>query len=262
MAPFDSSVLRQPRWILAIVVGVILVIGFMRAGLWQLDRLEERRALNTTIEARAAEPTRPLAGILGQYGNDVGEMVYRRAIVEGEYRSEAEFFAIGRTVGSVQGTLVATPLDRPDGSVLIVVRGIVPPDTAGPPALGYESPDGPVVLVGRIDDGEEPTPIAESDPEGGALTSLSRLNLEFIARWVEGDVLPVTLLLEEQNPPDTEGTLLRISSEELTEGSHLGYAVQWFSFALIVAIGGTVLLYRVGAGDEVNETDPDRASRP
>lgn len=259
---FDTSVLRQPRWVLAIVVGVVLVLGFMRAGLWQLDRLEERRALNTTIEARMAESVRPLAGILGQYGTDVGQMLFRRVVVEGEYRSEAEFFAIGRTVGNVQGTLVATPLDRADGTVLIVVRGIVPPDTAGPPAVGYKPSDGPVVLVGRIDDGEEPTPIGETDPAGGALRSLSRLNLDFIDRWIEGDVLPVTLILEDQTPPDTEGPLLRIPPEELTEGSHLGYAFQWFSFALIVAVGGVLLVYRVGAKTDTSETELDRASQP
>lgn len=261
MATFDTSVLRQPRWILAIVVGVILVLSFVRAGMWQLDRLEERRVLNTTIEARTAEGARPLAGILGQYGDDVDEMLYRRATVEGVYRSEAEFFSVGRTVGEVQGTLIATPLDRSDGTVLIVVRGLAPPDTAGPPAVGFESPDGSVVVVGRIDDGEDRTPIGESDPEGGRLTSLSRLDLDFISRWVEGDLLPITLILEEQEPSDSEGTVLRIPPEELSEGSHLGYAVQWFSFAIIVAVGVAVLVYRAGVRDESTEVAPDRASR-
>lgn len=264
VAAFDPSVLKQPRWILAIVVGMILSLSFILSGMWQLDRLEERRALNTTIEARMAEPPRSLAGILGQHGDDVDEMLYRRAVVEGTYRDEAEFFSIGRTVDDVQGTLIATPLDRPDGTVLIVVRGLAPSGVEGPPAVGFEVPDGPVVLVGRIDDGEDSTPIGEVDPEGGKLTSLSRMNLDFIYRWIEGDALPITLILEKQSPPDPDGTPMRVPQEELTEGSHLGYAIQWFSFATIVVFGVAALVYRAGTKDEqgVNEAAPDRASQP
>jgi cytochrome oxidase assembly protein ShyY1 len=40
----------------------------------------------------------------------------------------------------------------------------------------------------------------------------------------------------------------------LSEGRHLGYALQWFSFAAIVGVGVGVLLWR--AGSDVNdETD-------
>ncbi len=78
------------------------------------------------------EPARPLVGIVGQYGADVEEMAYRRAIAEGEFRTDAEFFSIGRTYDELSGTLVATPFDLVDGSVLIVVRGLVPPEA---PAL-------------------------------------------------------------------------------------------------------------------------------
>jgi len=258
---FDTNTLKQPRWILAVLLGLVIVIAFVRLGLWQLDRLEERRTLNATIEARKAEPARPLVGILGQYGDDAEEMLYRRAEVEGIYRTDAEFFSIGRSIGDVQGTLVATPFDRSDGTVLIVVRGLVPLGTTGPPAAGYEPPEGPVTLIGRIDDGEESTPIGESDPEGGDLTSLSRLDLEFIGRWVDGDVLPITLILEDQVPPDYRDEPLRVPREELTEGSHLGYAIQWFAFALIVGIGVAALVYRAGAENLVNEAETDRTSR-
>ncbi|GMQ94416.1 MAG: SURF1 family protein [Acidimicrobiia bacterium] len=258
---FDTNTLRQPRWIVAVLVGLVLVVAFVRLGLWQLDRLEERRGLNATIEARMAEPARPLVGILGQYGDDGEALLYRRAEVEGTYRTDAEFFSIGRSIGDVRGTLVATPLDRSDGTVLIVVRGLVPPGTTGPPAAGFEPPEGLVKLIGRIDDGEEPTPIGESDPEGGDLTSLSRLDLEYIDRWVEGEVLPITLILEDQEPPDSEGEPRRVLREELSEGSHLGYAIQWFSFALIVGIGVAALVYRAGTGDLVNENETDRTSQ-
>ncbi|RLE12233.1 MAG: hypothetical protein DRJ28_09405, partial [Actinobacteria bacterium] len=63
MATFDPLILKQPRWILAIVVGVVITLAFVRLGFWQLDRLDERRVANTTSEARMSEPVRPLEGI-------------------------------------------------------------------------------------------------------------------------------------------------------------------------------------------------------
>lgn len=252
--------LKKPRWILAIVVGVVITASFVRLGFWQLDRLDQRRETNTTIEGRMSEPARPIEAILGHYGDDVDDMLYRTARVEGVYRTADEFFSIGRIVSDEPGTLVATPLDLSDGTVLIVVRGLVPLGTPGPPAQGYEPPSGPVSLVGRIDDGEEPLRIGEPDPQDGDLESLSRLDLAYIDRWVDGDVLPITLILEEQSPPDRAGGPIRIPPDELTEGSHLGYAIQWFSFAIIVGVGVAVLVHRAGTSNEPIEADPDRAS--
>ena len=233
---------------------------FVRLGLWQLDRLEERRAENATIEGRMVEPARPLVGIVGQYGADVEEMAYRRAIAEGEFRADAEFFSIGRTYDELSGTLVATPFDLVDGSVLIVVRGLVPPGSPGPPAPGYGPAKGTMSIEGPLQAGEQPTAIGESDPPDGQLTSLSRVDLAYIDRWVEGDVLPVMLILDSWSVPYPDATPKPIPEQELTEGSHLGYAVQWFSFALIVAIGVAVLVYKAGSDESVSETAVDRTS--
>lgn len=258
---FDTSILKEPRWIVAVIVGVLISLVFIRLGMWQLDRLEERRDFNATVDARSAEPARPLEGIVGQYEGRVDEMNHRRASVEGVYRIEDEFFSVGRLVDETSGTLIATPLDLDDGTVLIVVRGLVPPGTPGPPAQGYEPPEGRVVLEGRLDDGEAATAIGEPEPPDGDLVSLSRLDLEYIDTWVDGDVLPMTLMLENQDPKDPEGVPVRVPSEVLTEGSHLGYAVQWFAFALIVLVGVAALVFRAGTTESVNETEMDRTSQ-
>lgn len=257
---FDKNVLKKPRWIAAVVVGVFLSLLFVRLGFWQLDRLDERRAQNAVIESRMAEPPRPLVGILGQYGDDTDAMAYRHAIAEGEFRRDAEFFSIGRTFDDLTGTLVATPFDLQDGSVLIVVRGLIPPETEGPPAEGFAPAPGQMEIEGPLQLGEQPSAIGESDPDGGELTSLSRLDLEYIDKWVEGDVLPVAMSLEGWTIPNPENTPVPIPQQELTEGSHLGYAVQWFSFALIVAIGVAVLVYREGTSDSLTEDATGRTS--
>jgi len=246
MSSFRPSILREPRWILAVVVAAVLVLGFVRLGLWQLDRLEQRRTSNALIELREAEPPLPLEALVSQYGTDPENLIYRQAIVTGRYRTGDEFFAVGRRFDDLSGTMVVAPLELADGSTMIVVRGLVPADTPGPPAQGYEPPAGIVTLVGRIDDGEEPLRIGEPDPVDGVLQSISRVDLAYIDTWLDGDVVPISLTLSEQSPANTGKQLAFVPREELTEGRHLGYAIQWFAFAIIVAVGVAVLVRKSG----------------
>lgn len=255
MAAFDRRVVVRPRWALAIAIAVVLVVGFVRLGMWQLDRLDERRASNGLVEERGSAPPAPLDDLIALHGADPDGLIHRRAVVEGRFRQDLEFFSIGRTYGDLSGTLVATPLELADGSLMIVVRGLVPSDTAGPPADGFELPSGEVTLTGRLDDGEEPLRIGEPAPDGGTITSISRIDLDFIDTWLPGDVAPISLLLDSQDPESTGASPVRVPDEELTEGSHLGYAIQWFAFALIVAVGVGYLVWR--AGTEVTDSSDE-----
>ena len=235
----------------------MIVFAFVQLGRWQLSRLEERRTANALISARVSEPVRSLDGLIGQYGDNPNALVYRHAEVEGRYLVTDEFFSVGRTYGDLTGTMVITPLELEDGSIMIVVRGLVPLDVPGPPADGYTPPRGLVTLVGQLDDGEEPSGIGEPDPHNGVLRSLSRVDLEYIDTWTEGDVLPISLVLVEQSPGSPGFQPTPIPSEERTEGRHLGYAVQWFAFALIVAAGVGALIWRVGTSTKAETVTAD-----
>ena len=254
---YDTATLRQPRWIAAAAVGVGFTVLFVFLGMWQLQRLDERQTRNAAIIARSHEVSRPLSALIVDHGQDGEALAHRKTTVVGTYRNDEEFLSIGRIYGDIVGTLVLTPLEREDGSVLIVVRGIAPPGIAGPPAEGYEVPSGIVQLEGVIGEGEAPLRIGESDPETGTIESLSRVDLTYIDRWVDGEVLPVTLLLESQSPGSALEPI-RIPPEELSDGSHLGYAIQWFAFAVIAIIGTGALLLRAARQDATDGAALDR----
>jgi len=254
---FDMATLRKPRWILLIIVGVALSFWFVRLGFWQLSRLDERRTSNALIEARTQDEPRDLDALVGQYGMNPDELTYRQAIVTGRYLSADEFFSVGRNYDGVTGTLVMTPLQLDDGSVMIVIRGLVPVGTLGPPAEGYETPLGTVTLMGRLDDGEEPLRIGESPPENGQIEALSRVDLAYIDEWYGEDVLPVDLLLDTQQPDNSGEATYSIPAPVLTEGKHLGYAIQWFAFSLMALVGTVVLLRKAGTEKSTSRTSTD-----
>ena len=64
MADRDFSFLRTPRWIAGILIALIAVILFLNLGLWQLRRLDERSALNTTITNRMTATPEDIGDVL------------------------------------------------------------------------------------------------------------------------------------------------------------------------------------------------------
>lgn len=250
MATFDRSVLGNPRWILAIVVAVAFAAIFVRLAVWQLDRLDERRISNALIEERATADPAPLADLIATHGARPEDLIHRRVVIEGTFREDLEFISVGRTYGESRGSLVLTPMELDDGRLIVIVRGVVPPDAAGPPTDGYRPPPGRVIVTGRIDDGEEPLRLGEPDPADGVLVSLGRVDLAYVDRWIDGDVLPISLLLEASDPAPPDAAPARAPADELDEGSHLGYAVQWFGFAVVAVAGVAFLVYRAGTADE------------
>ena len=228
------------------MVGAILTILFVRLALWQLDRLDERRAENALVEQRRDASPEEFGSLTASFGTDPADLNHRPVRVQGVYRSDLEFFSVGRTYGDASGTLVATPLELADGTLIVVVRGLVPSGTAGPPAEGFAAPDGLVEVIGWIDDGEEPLRIGEPDPDDGVIRSISRIDLAYIDRWIDEEVLDVSIVLEGEEPAPIESVPIPIPLEELTEGSHLGYAIQWFGFAIIVMVGVGYLVWRAG----------------
>ncbi len=207
------------------------------------------------------EPPGSFDGLVGQYGADPDALIYRQAIVTGRYMTSDEFFSVGRNYNGVTGTLVMTPLELDDGSIMIIVRGLVPVGTKGPPADGYLPPVGTVTLTGRLDDGEEPLRIGESPPENGTIESISRVDLAYIDEWSEGDVLPVDLLLDTQQPAGANAMPITIPAPELSEGKHLGYAVQWFAFALMALVGAAVLVWQAGTEKSKDGASQESAIR-
>jgi cytochrome oxidase assembly protein ShyY1 len=260
VASFDTATLRKPRWILAILVGLLLAFTFVQLGLWQLSRLDERRAHNASIAARIYSEPQPLADLIIQYGTAPEELVDRTAVVTGRYMNADEFYSVGRNYDGLTGTLALTPLELEDGSIMIVVRGLVPVGTPGPPAAGYETPNGTVTLTGVIDDGEEPLRLGEPAPDDGVLSQISRVDLDYIDTWYDGEVLPIDLVLENQVPPNPGESPIPVPRSELTEGSHLGYAVQWFAFAVIAVVGIAALVWRAGNERAMDETAREPAT--
>lgn len=233
------SFLKSPVWILGIVIVVITVVAFVNLGMWQLRRLDERRALNATIESRMAEDPVDLGLLLATVGTDPEALEYRRVTTSGTYNVEREILLQARTLNGVSGHNVVTPL-AVQGSNLAVDRGWVLIDSEGPPVPDALPPAGIVTVAGilRVSEARGPTGVVEDD---GSYRKIGRLDLELLASQWEPALIPVYLQLESQDPPQS-GFPSPLPPPEIGEGAHLSYAIQWFVFAAVAAVGFPLLV--------------------
>ncbi|MGB7874642.1 MAG: SURF1 family protein [Anaerolineales bacterium] len=227
------------QWLLATVLVLAGGALCVRLGIWQLDRLEQRRAFNAHIEAMWA--TEPMI-LTGQTISDLTTMEYRAVQVSGMYDFENQIVLRNRYYRNQYGYNLLTPLLLDDGTAVLVERGWIPADGNDSPA-GWRKYDltGRVTVQGQIRLGQaEPdlggVPDPTLAPGQTRLEFWNIVNLERIRKQVSYPLLPI-FVQPDVDLEDTQPPIPFQPEIELTEGPHFGYALQWFTFATILVFG-------------------------
>ena len=234
------TVLRRmfsAKWALATLLVFAGTAVCVRLGIWQLDRLEQRRAFNHQVESMRAEPVLDLNSAIPQ---DIASMEWRAVTVTGEYDFENQVALRNQYKDGIYGFHLITPLLF-DGGAVLVNRGWIPAesDSAAADWRVYDEA-GEVTVSGQIRLGQgKPSfgGVADALPmDGSRLEVWNNLDVEKMSGQFPYPILDVFVQpnVEEgdQTPPIPYQPEI-----ELTEGPHFGYALQWFTFAFILFVG-------------------------
>ena len=214
------------------VLAVVLAAVFVRLGIWQLDRRGERRAQNALIAARAAAPPVPFGSVPPD-----SSARYRRVTLRGIPDYGQEVVLAARTRNGSPGVHVLTPLRVPGRREAVLVnRGWV------------YAPDGATAELGKWREGD--TLAIEGYVEqfvrgDSAAVSAKRILRSMTLATVRGalpyPVAPVYVVARQPADSGRSGVPARLTLPDLgDEGPHLGYALQWFAFAVIALVGGGI----------------------
>jgi surfeit locus 1 family protein len=228
----------QRRWLVATLLVLAGTALCIRLGIWQLDRLAQRRAFNAQYTTARAQP--PL-DLNRDQPADLTGMEWRSVKVTGEYDFADQVAIRNQYNGSDYGYHLLTPLVFGEQAVL-VDRGWIPAEGNATAAnwRRYDEP-GTVSITGQIRLGQPKRGIlGVADPpvaSGSRLEVWNNADLKRIAEQIHDPLLPV-YIQPDPEPNDTEPPIPPPQPEiELTEGPHFGYALQWFTFAAILFIG-------------------------
>jgi cytochrome oxidase assembly protein ShyY1 len=220
--------LLSRRWVIRHVLALIVVTTCIGLAIWQVQRLEGRRATNARLTAQATRPVVPIES-LGSltYSED---LAYRRVSMSGTFDPGEEVVLRSRNFKGRPGNHLLTPIRIGPQSAILVDRGWVPLEIDRPGAEPALPPKGEVELTGILLPPEGKGAFGLSNPPPGEVDSIPRVDLERLQQQLPYRIAPLYLRLSTQEP---RGPALPepVPLEPLSEGPHLDYAVQWSFFA-------------------------------
>jgi surfeit locus 1 family protein len=210
---------------------VILAPLFVGLGIWQLERAEQKRNQGSALEIRRKQP--PLS--LNEPYPEVEQLRFRQVVARGRYLNDKSVLIENRKHLGKTGFHLITPVDLHESDkILLVNRGWIAQDQLDQ-ALARADVQGTVSLQGEV---RIPQPPAiqlkqQSVSTADALPRWPYLTLEHYGEWSGLDILPLMVLLSAQ---DDHGFMRQWPHPRVSDLMHIGYAIQWFAFAIITLL--------------------------
>ncbi len=204
------------------------IIALLGLGTWQVQRLQWKLGIIETIESRTKLSAIPLPA---NVSIDPAALEYRPVTVRGRFRHDKELHLIATTKRGNAGYQVIVPFDRADGGAILVNRGWVPTDKKDQATRREGLVEGEVTVTGLV---------RKAWHQGWFVpdNSLER-NV-----WFFGDAAGMAKAAGVEVPPiflDADATPnpggLPIGGQTRLEipNDHLGYALTWYGFAVVLA---------------------------
>jgi surfeit locus 1 family protein len=239
------KVLFSRKWMLATLLVLIAVGVMIRLGIWQLDRLKQRRVFNAHFLEQAESPTLMLNE--KSITQNLNLMEYRQVTVSGVYDHTNETAISNQSWENRAGVHLLTPLKITGTETAVLVdRGWIPLEDYKVGNWDKFSESGLVNISGMIRLSQEQSFGGKPDPTplpGESLKAWNFVNINAISKQIPYPILKIYI----QQSPDPARTELPYRTQptiEISEGPHLGYAIQWFIFATILGVGYPISVLR------------------
>lgn len=210
------------RWLVGTLVAILFGMACFALGRWQWGRYVDKRTKATAIATNYDAPPVPLTPTLLDHGLSP-ERQWTRVTAKGTYAADADLLVRNRTLDTVPGFEVLTPLTMDAGTVL-VDRGWVPnAETAAEAPRVDPPPAGPVEVTGWLRSGE---PSLGRDLPAGQLASISIADARTQRPGV--GATDIYLVLGSQLPTSTGHPVTVLPRPTQDLGPHQAYAIQWW----------------------------------
>jgi surfeit locus 1 family protein len=228
---------------LSMTIATILVIALcIKAGLWQYNKAETKKALQTQLNARLIESAISLNDNVADFNkNDSESLRFKRVKVSGTYDRRYQILLDNQVDNTVVGYHVITPMQIESTKEYVLVnRGWI----AGNPNRTVPKIDTPESI--QVIEGDIVLPSSKFFTLEDSASKEEKRKIEDSAIWQHMDmqlyaksvpfaILPFILRLDSKS--NAGGGFKRnwpLPAERVS--MHLGYAYQWFGFALTLLV--------------------------
>ena len=216
------------------VIYILFVALFCTLGMWQLNRADEKKAIADNINKRSTESA---VNLNTPFNWNQEKHQYRKATVKGEFLLKGQLLIDNIIVKNKPGYYVITPFKIEGIDLTILInRGWIRQAGRQRQAAKVTTPKGQISIEGIM---RTPSALPFIEASVEPLTHTESFNT-----WLYLDVkkyqkesplkmMPFAIL---QSNDVNDGLHRKWRSYQAKTGMHIGYAIQWFAFAVIVTI--------------------------
>lgn len=253
--------------VIATLAGIAATVSL---GLWQLDRADQKKAMQRAIDERGRLAPLTTAALPTADRAPDPALEHRRAEIAGQWDAAHTVYLDNRAMDGRTGFYVVTPLKLAGrADAILVQRGWAPRNVAQRDALPpVVTPTGDVRIAGRLAASVSRAYALGQDAQAGPI----RQNVDLAAFQAEtgSRLLPLVLLQAEPDrvadapsgPAVADGLLRHWPAAAVDLHKHYGYAFQWFALAALILglyVWFQVLApYRAGRAARAHEHDGQR----
>ena len=226
---------------ICIVAGFLVLSGL---GNWQVKRLAWKEAMIARVEQNLNMP--PLSvNQIAELQKNGEDLEYRPVKVRGKFLHDKEQYYFA-TFNSETGWYVYTPLEREDGSIVLVNRGFVTDHVKDPSKRLKGQVKGVVDIVGlaRSAPSKKPNSFVPDNDLKKNIYYWKSMSEMFAQAGFKSNRKLVPFFIDANDAPNPGGwpkggvTLISFPN------SHLQYAVTWFGLAGALLVVGGVFMFK------------------
>jgi len=221
---------RRFQFSWGLTLSTLVLLGILIAlGTWQIERMQDKRAMIAERAQRLASPPLNLPAVI-----PIPQALdFRRVQVQGKFLHDRELYLGNRPRNGQPGYHVLTPLQRADGSTVLVDRGWVPLDRKLPESRAEGQLDGQVVILGIARLPGRPGWLAPKNQIEGNFWFMIDLPAMAEAARLSA-LLPIYIEAGRQANPG--GLPIGGQTDAALPDNHLVYAITWYALAAALVV--------------------------
>ncbi len=217
---------RPKIWSLAVTI--IFVVVFVQLGEWQLSRAEEKDLRQHQLDELSNQQLVSVPPTLVE----LEDLLYRRVDVHGVYLPDETIYLDNKIHQGVAGYHIITPIKLSQGDMHVLInRGWVATGSDRSILPIIPDVDGEVVVTGFVvPPTQKSLELSDHNIAGSVWGTL------YIDQYQEISGLTLQPILIQQQDILDDGLIRQWGRLDSGSDKNLGYAMQWYSFALLSVI--------------------------
>lgn len=234
------------------ILTLICIPLFIKFGFWQYNKAQQKQAIQVAYQnAEASSALTFPAHISTATADDIAQWNYKKVKVTGQYETKYQFLLDNKVEQNQAGYHVITPFKIDQSSQYVLInRGWIAGNADRNQLPVFETPKGQLTLQGQVWIPStkiftlEDQSIAPGPQNWQAVWQ--NMDIATLNKSLPFAISPLAIKLDNGDQP---GGLLRnwqVPADRIT--THIGYAYQWFGFAL-----ATLLIFLYMSTSRINK---------